>query len=198
MLQLVIRWTDAVMVMVQRNIWVRERCQLWWEKCAFFTENEWFCNFRVQRQTFHYICDLLRPRLYRKSTQLRAAIPVEKRVALALYWFATGDCFRTIGHLFGVSKAIVWQCVHEVASGLKSLVCQHISIPTGERLNEMTCGFEERSGFPQCSGAIDGTHIPILSPRDNASDYSIGKAGIPSYFKQLLIIEAGKIVNIHQ
>ncbi|KAK2907357.1 hypothetical protein Q8A67_006342 [Cirrhinus molitorella] len=41
---------------------------------------------------------------------------------------------------------------HEVASGLKTLARQHITIPTGERLNEVTRGFEERSGFLSALG----------------------------------------------
>ena len=28
-----------------------------------------------------------------------------------------------------------------------------------------------RRGFPQCAGAIDGTHIPVEAPAENASDY---------------------------
>lgn len=31
--------------------------------------------------------------------------------------------------------------------------------------------FEEASGFPQTVGAIDGTHIRIESPKENAVDY---------------------------
>ena len=30
--------------------------------------------------------------------------------------------------------------------------------------------FENR-GFPQCVGAIDGTHIPIITPKENPEDY---------------------------
>ncbi|XP_063813276.1 uncharacterized protein LOC135051001 [Pseudophryne corroboree] len=45
-----------------------------------------------------------------------------------------------------------------------------ISLPQGQRLDETIKGFKKR-GYPQCAGAIDGTHIPIIAPRDNPADY---------------------------
>ena len=38
---------------------------------------------------------------------MRKAIPVEQRVAIALWRLATTTDYRTIGHLFGVSKPAV-------------------------------------------------------------------------------------------
>ena len=43
--------------------------------------------------------------------------------------------------------------------------------PEGTRLREVVVGFEVCWGFPQVAGAIDRTHIPIISPRENPSDY---------------------------
>ena len=36
---------------------------------------------------------------------------------------------------------------------------------------EVIRGFEEVWGFPQCFGAIDGSHFPILAPHDSATEY---------------------------
>ena len=35
----------------------------------------------------------------------------------------------------------------------------------------MASNFYERHGFPQCIGAIDGTHINIKKPLENSHDY---------------------------
>ena len=39
---------------------------------------------------------------------------------------------------------------------------QYISFPRGEELKAVVEGFENEWGVPQCVGAIDGSHIPIL------------------------------------
>jgi len=31
--------------------------------------------------------------------------------------------------------------------------------------------FEAKFQFPDCAGALDGSHIPILTPPENGSDY---------------------------
>ena len=45
--------------------------------------------------------------------------------------------------------------------------------PEDIRLREVVDGFEACWGFPQVyvAGVINGTHIPIISPQDNPSDY---------------------------
>ena len=32
-------------------------------------------------------------------------------------------------------------------------------------------GFERKTGFPMCAGAIDGTHIPVVGPVSYPTDY---------------------------
>lgn len=50
-----------------------------------------------------------------------------------------------------------------------------ISIPKGRMLEKTMKGFQERHDIPQTAGAIDGTHIPIISPKDNIAEYFNGK-----------------------
>ncbi|KAI8481565.1 hypothetical protein Bbelb_406650 [Branchiostoma belcheri] len=104
---------------VDRAIWERNRSKNWWDETVVgtFTDADWQENFRVSRLTFDYLCDQLRARLQRRrKMKWRIPVPVEKRVAVALWYFATGCGYRTLGHLFGVAKSTVCEFVYEATS----------------------------------------------------------------------------------
>ena len=52
----------------------------------------------------------------------------------------------------------------------------YIVLPTnGKDIKEMASNFYNSHGFPQCIGAVDGTHVGVKGPSLNASYLSIGK-----------------------
>lgn len=53
----------------------------------------------------------------------------------------------------------------------KVLLPKYIKFPEGDELKRVVDGFKHKYGFPQCVGAIDGSHIPILSPQEYTADY---------------------------
>ena len=93
-------------------IWAKERSSMWWEQVvnSTFTEQDWLKNFCM---TFLYLCELWSS-IERQNTVVRRAISVEKRVAITLWFLATGADYRTIGHLFGVSKSTICMVTKEV------------------------------------------------------------------------------------
>jgi len=126
----------------------------------------------MSHNTFVYLCNELRQAVEKENTVMCKAIPVEQRVALTLWRLATTADFRTVGHLFGVSKAAVRIVVKEVCSAIvQVLLPRYIKIPTGDSLKEVVNSFQHKWGFPLCGGAVDGTHIPIMSPHDFLADY---------------------------
>jgi hypothetical protein len=126
----------------------------------------------MSRDTFLYLCEELKPAIERHDSILRRAIPVQQRVAIALWKLATNSEYRSIAHLFGVSRSSVCLIVKDVCEAIVCLLLpKYIQVPSGDRLQVILDGFESKWGFPQCVGAIDGSHIPIVSPLEHPADY---------------------------
>ncbi|XP_063062975.1 uncharacterized protein LOC134455685 [Engraulis encrasicolus] len=160
-------------VMCLKSVWTYPRSSDWWEHTAMaYNDEQWLNDFRVSRETFDYLCRALRPALQRRNTSFRLAIPLEKRVAIALYKLASTVEYRTVANLFAVGKTTVVTTVHAFCRAVISyLTPKHIKLPSQAKLAEMADYFETRYGIPQCVGAIDGSHIPITKPQQYQSDY---------------------------
>ena len=176
----------------ERTVWTVTRSSRWWEDvvCGSFTSEQWLENFRMSRSTFQYLCDKVRSMI---DTRLRKAVPTDKRVAITLWFFATGADYRTIAHLFGVSKSTVSLVVKNVSSAILELLPQYIHMPTGDALREVVDGFKREYGFPQCAGAVDGTHIP---PIECPADY-YNRKGWHSIILQGCVDNKGRFVDIY-
>ena len=123
-------------------------------------------------QDKHLIIYVLNDCLKCQDTILRKAIPLNKRVGIALWYLATNMDFRSLGHLFGVSKSTVCHIIKEVCAAIRYvLLPKYIKVPSGEALQHVMSGFKRRLGFPQCAGAVDGTHIPIVASHECPADY---------------------------
>ena len=135
-------------------------------------ERDWLENFRISRDTFHFLCDKLRPVIARQNTRFRICICVEKRLAITLWCLATCAEYRTIGHLFGVARCTVCVIVHNTCAAIVAVLqSDYIKFPENDELCEVLEGFEEKWQMPQAAGAIDGCHIPVRPPALNHTDY---------------------------
>ena len=150
------------------------RSSRWWEYVVLqsFQDHDWKKNFRMSKRIFDYLCNQVGPLLQHQDTRIRKAIPVPKRVAITLWCMATCSEYRTVGHLYDVARCTVCVIVHETISAIvKTLLCVYIKFPTGQNLINTVQEFEEKWHFPQCAGAIDGSHIPVRPPAMNHTDY---------------------------
>ncbi len=71
-----------------------------------------------------------------------------------------------------------------------------IHIPKGNAALEVIQGFETRWGFPNCFGAVDGTHIPIQAPKEFQSDY-YNRKGFHSVVLQGFVDHQYKFMNVN-
>ena len=178
---------------------MKPRSNSWWEDVvnATFTSDDWLENLRMSKTTFLYVCSELRLAVEKNDTSMRKAIPVEQRVALTLWFLATGTDFRTIGHLFGVSKSTVCVVTKQVCNALVSILLpKYIRFPSGDGLREVVDGFKHKFGFPQCAGVVDGTHVPIVSPVEYPADY-YNRKGFHSVLMQGTVNHLGHFIDIY-
>ena len=88
--------------------------------------------------------------------------------------------YRTLASLFGLGRSTVGKIVLETCNIMTTkLLVRYVHFPKGTRLREIVDGFEVCWGFPQVAGAIDGTHVPVIKPQDNPSDYYNRRDFIP-------------------
>ena len=136
-----------------------------------WSDKEWKQNFRITRETYCYLCDKLQPYL-QKQLAVREPLSVAQRVAITLWRLGTNVEYRTISHLFGIGLSTVCVVVHEISQVIvEQLTAKYICVPSGQGLKRIVNGFQSKWGFLQCVGAIDGTHIPIISPKEDPLDY---------------------------
>ena len=154
--------------------WVLEGPQFWFEQMVLnqYTDNIWREHFRISRETFQFLCHLVGPHLVRQDTNMRRAIPAEKRIAVALWRPATGDSYRTTGLVFGVGRCTALKLKDEFCAALLINAKEFIKFPKREGETRRAIeAFQEISCFPQVVGAIDGSHIPIIAPKNDPNDY---------------------------
>ncbi|XP_054599295.2 uncharacterized protein [Nothobranchius furzeri] len=126
----------------------------------------------MSEETFIFLCNKLRPALQRKDTFFRGCVPLRKIVAIALWKFATGSDYIPISVLFGVGISTVAKCVKDFCAAAEALLLPElIHLPDEGKFREIASYFESRWGLPQCVGAIDGSHIPIIAHRNFHTDY---------------------------
>lgn len=84
---------------------------------------------------------------------------------LTLRFYATGNMLLAVADFMGVSAASASRIVKQVTQAIALLRPQFIKMPqTRNELEEIAFDFYNLSHFPNCCGAIDCTHIKIISP----------------------------------
>uniref|UniRef100_A0A1B0D945 Uncharacterized protein n=1 Tax=Phlebotomus papatasi TaxID=29031 RepID=A0A1B0D945_PHLPP len=146
----------------------------WEEDVPKFSDVQFKADFRASRSTFEFLVEKLSEHLMRIDTVFREAIPVRKRIAVALYALGSSAEYRTIANVFGLGTGTVAELVLEFCHVVVYLLeREFVSLypPTRERILEITQGFNDTWGFPQTYGAVDGCHIEVTVPDELKTDY---------------------------
>ena len=127
----------------------------------------------MSRETFLEICNISKPFMKHEDHFSRKPIMFEKRVAVALYWLATGCSYLTVANVFGVHRSTACKFVLIFLDGTFELRNNYIKFPErDEDMLKAIDSFAGKSNFPFVMGAIDGTHVEINKPEgESAIDY---------------------------
>ncbi|KAH6936156.1 hypothetical protein HPB50_014271 [Hyalomma asiaticum] len=134
-------------------------------------------SFRESPTTFKYLADVCRPTIERETTNMREAVPVDKRVAVAVYKLCSSAEDRTVAHLFGLGRSTVNIIYREFCETVVALLePEWVKMLTDDMERHVAESYSS-TGFPQGVGALDGCHFPESPPKEDASDYCNIRAG---------------------
>ena len=152
------------------------RTEQWWLNLfnGILPEREWKKNLRMDRAVFMSVVNELRPFLQPgRSPRGLDVLSVEKQLAMTLYFSKDQGSLMMTANVFGVANCTVSSVVRKVCDIITNVLgTRYIKLPnTIHKLNELVNGMENKCGFPQAFGCVDGTHIPIVQPSENPHDY---------------------------
>ena len=104
------------------------RKRRWWMTSVFrsrdrYSGSDLLCDLRVENLHFRTFCrmsysdfdaliNLVGPRISKKDTSFRKAIPVAERLAVTLRFLASSDSFTSLSFLFEMSKQSISTIIH--------------------------------------------------------------------------------------
>ncbi|XP_075764219.1 uncharacterized protein LOC142819654 [Pelodiscus sinensis] len=149
---------------VPRRVWRLDTSTDWWDRIVLerWEDRQWTQNFRMRRDTFLELCEWLAPALHRRDTRMRPAIPLQKRVAIALWKLSTPDSYRSVGNQFGVGRSTVGAVLMQVVKAINRVLLRRVVRLTDP--DAVIRGFGAL-GFPNCGGGHRRDAHPHPCPR---------------------------------
>ena len=154
------------------------------------SETELRARYRFGSESIHYITNLIRDDLLRKTRRNHSLDP-SIQVLIALRFFASGSFLQTIGDTFGVDKSTVSRVVRDVCTALAGKQSQFIKWPSNDEKQVSKIKFFDVAGFPCVIGCIDGTHVRIQAPHEHENDF-VNRKGYHSINVQAICDHRGK------
>ena len=113
-------------------------------------------------------------------------------MAVVLYRLGGKSTVWEICTKFGIAEATVLLFTSRIITALRSLKSQAIIWPRDNYRQEVHRGFEEKRGFPNVIGALDGSHINLFEAPNklNKDVYFTRKRRYAIHFKILNFIFA--------
>ena len=117
-------------------------------------------------ERFKHLLQLVGPKISKKDTRLRNAIPAAERLALTLRFLASGDSQKSLSFAFRIGTTTVSNIISETCIAIKESLCIKFLRPPRSQTDwlEIVKDFEDFWDMLNIVGALDGKHIQIEAP----------------------------------
>ncbi len=130
-----------------------------WEDAHFMA------HFRMCKAHFFHLASLLEPVLKGGLSNFKEPIGVPVKLAVGLAKLTNEAITYSAIHLmFGVARSTACKVVHQVVRAINDVMRSNFLPRLNQNTAEPVKAAFKRKGFPNCMGAIDGTHFKILKP----------------------------------
>ena len=134
----------------------------------------WKKNFRFSRESFFSSHEQLSPCIATDPrTPNYRCLSSEKKLALTLYYLKDKRSLWTTANALGVHPCIVSKIIILACDAINKRLGPaylHLHQDKDEMIRKVS-EFELKFGMIQAFACIDGTHIPLKTPRMNSQDY---------------------------
>lgn len=80
----------------------------------------------MSRNTFLYPCRRVWPLTEKQVTTFRLCVPLQQKVALAIWKLASNTDYRSAAHLFGVRHLTTCKCLKAFCSAVEGILCPDV------------------------------------------------------------------------
>ena len=131
-----------------RRLWAHERGMgepdfFYRNLLGSFNAREFKAQMRMDVSTFEYLCSSLAPALLKQNTNMRQAIPVQVKVAVAISRLVTSNSIQTIADLYRIGMPTSQLAVRQFTCAIKSvLLKKFIMWPSTSSMHKLASEFE--------------------------------------------------------
>ncbi|XP_046559133.1 uncharacterized protein LOC124268152 [Haliotis rubra] len=120
-----------------------------------YSPDDFHMHFRMSRTTVEILMGEIASSMSRCVSQ-----SLEGKVLSSLWFLCTRESYREVGDKFGIDRGR-HRIVMEFCKSVCNLSPRYIAGPSEVQAERIMTTFENKTGFPQVLGCIDGTHIDI-------------------------------------
>ncbi|KAK5649564.1 hypothetical protein RI129_000593 [Pyrocoelia pectoralis] len=142
-----------------------------------WSDGDFIKRFRLSKNGVRFLLDSIQ-NLISSPTMRNKAVSAQDMVFVTLRFYATGSFLQVVGDYVGIDKSTASRIVYKVSRAIASLHNEFIKMPTTEQEKRTTTQqFYNISRFPKCIGALDCTHIKIMSPGEDEPEIYRNRKG---------------------